>query len=125
MPETTTATFERAENGRAVVRLGDTGELATLRMVGSYMPMPEDLVRITRSGSETVVDGLATPRQPVGVIEQVRAPVDGRPLEVVVRSLDDRLQNAGVADHVVNPTPGDTVLVFAGYVIGRITAAAT
>lgn len=113
--------FLRTDGDRAVVRLDDGSEVA-LRIVGSYMPANGDTVRITRDGGNTLVDGLATPREPVGVIETVTPRTDGEGVTVLVatvRTVDNKTQTVEVLDHVTDPAPGDSVVVLAGFIIGR------
>ena len=105
-----------------MIRLDDGTESA-LRIVGSYMPAPGDTVRITRDGSNTVVDGLATPREPVGTIVSVAPLTDPNGVTVLaatVRTSDNKtLTGVEILDHVSTPAPGDSVVVLAGYIIGR------
>lgn len=126
MPDSTTAYFVGTDGDRAVVRL-DTGEEVSLRVVGSYMPTNGDTVRITRDGANTLVDGLATPREPAGTIVSVgpSTSVSGvTVLTATVRTDDNRtLTDVEVLDHITNPAPGDSVVVLAGFIIGRRRAA--
>ncbi|PPF18262.1 hypothetical protein C5B92_07030 [Rathayibacter sp. AY1A4] len=127
MPDTTTGTFLGADGDRARVRL-ETGAEVSLRIVGSYMPTNGDIVRITRDGSTVLVDGLATPREPIGTIEAVgRSGVSGRSvLTATVRTQDNRLlAGIEVLDHITDPAAGDSVVVFAGFIIGRRRAPTT
>jgi hypothetical protein len=121
LPESRTATFVGTDGDRAVVQL-DTGTKVSLRIVGSYMPTVGDTVRITRDGNTILVDGLAAPRQPIGTIEAVGlSGVDGQSvLTATVRTQDNRILNrVEVLDHITDPAAGDSVVVFAGFIIGR------
>lgn len=115
MPDLSTATFVKSDMGRAVVAF-EGGARATLRIVGSEMPQPNDIVRISRDERGTVVDGLAIPRQPVGTVTEAQAEAG----TATVRYDDGRQQTVPALDHVPTLTPGDTVLVFAGHIIGRV-----
>jgi hypothetical protein len=121
LADSQTAEFVRSENDRAVVRFAGSPDEVALRMVGSYLPQPGDVVRVTRTGSETVVDGLATPRQPVGRVEAFDAAAG----TALVRTLDDKLLTFPLLDSAPDLTPGDTVVVLAGYIIGRPRAPLT
>jgi hypothetical protein len=122
LPDTTTATFLGSDGDRARIRLDDGSEVL-LRIVGSYMPTEGDTVRITRDGSTVLVDGLAVPREPIGSIVDVgpRTDAEGRTLlTATVRTKDNRLlSSVEVLDHIIDPAPGDSVVVFAGFIIGR------
>ncbi|PPG34530.1 hypothetical protein [Rathayibacter sp. AY2B9] len=117
-----TGTFIGSDGDRARVRL-DSGSEMLLRIVGSYMPTPGDTVRITRDGGTILVDGLAFPREPIGSIVDVGPSRDaqGRTvLAATVRTQDNRLlSRVEVLDHITDPAPGDSVVVFAGFIIGR------
>jgi hypothetical protein len=99
------------------------GSEASLRIVGSYMPAIGDIVRITRDGGNTLVDGLATPREPVGTILTVAPRTDGEGVTVLVasvRTTDGKtLTGVEILDHVTDPAPGDSVVVLANFIIGR------
>lgn len=114
MPDTSTGTFVSSDGDRAVVALED-GSRPSLRIVGSYLPQPGDTVRITRDASGFVVDGLATPRQPLGTVVEFDADAGA----ALVRTIDEKLLTFPLLDSAPDLTPGDTVVVLAGYIIGR------
>lgn len=122
MADSRTATFVSFDGNRAVVRLDDGSEVA-LRMIGSYLPQPGDIVRVTRDEGGVVVDGLAVPRQPTATILRSRLEGASSRLVYEVRTTDDRTQVVEALDHIPNPAPGDVVVLFANYIIGRLSAA--
>jgi hypothetical protein len=126
LPETSTGRFVGSNGDRALVLLDD-GSRVSLRIVGSYMPQPDDIVRISRDDRGTVVDGLATPRQPVGTILSLGTRQEGKSTVPVadVRTVDQKTQTVEILDHVIDPKPGDVVVVLAGFIIGRRRAPST
>ena len=123
MPDTSTGRFVGSDGDRAVVLL-DGGQRVSLRMVGPYMPQVDDIVRITQDARGAVVDGLATPRQPFATFVSVQMG-PGSVLTATVRTDDLKTPTVELLDHVVDPKPGDRVVILAGYIIGRVRAPLT